>query len=494
MNLSDVSDTSNLKLILELLQKRCKNLTKITYNKGGMRILDLERFGPMARKLPATPEFSKFFRTYIEVLNNITHLDLGHTKLNNPDISLIGANGQNLKLLNIHNAEEVTDAGFYCLFAAVNLKMKPDSSYGQCKLLEYLDISETNISADAISVFIIQYQAQLKGINVSRQHEIMIELIVRRGYCCNSEVEDYCPDPEYYPDAVIVDMALSMASMAPKLKIDELVLQSYSDSGVDETGEFVPLSQKLEIALIMAAEVKKVTILLDLERNDSIENLKLVASFKNITDLKIDIDMSDDNDMYDEDVDEYMSNFFQIEMVPLLLAIGHKLKNLSLGSMKKVDGGKIINCCPNLEKLDLDNNICSPDSALLNIEPNYPLKYFRVCNYDCGPPRSFMKAIGHFKMLEELHIIGHMEAPQSFDDEVMQEICELNPFCHLVHLYLYEVDEITIQSFEESILMNPFVPLKKVTLHRCKKITRSDAQRVKKFMKVMKYDCEILFL
>ena len=33
------------------------------YNKGGMRILDLERFGPMARKLPATPEFSKFFRS-----------------------------------------------------------------------------------------------------------------------------------------------------------------------------------------------------------------------------------------------------------------------------------------------------------------------------------------------------------------------------------------------------------------------------------------------
>ena len=102
-----------------------------------MRILDLDRFGPMARKLPATPEFSKFFRSHIEVLNNITHLDLENTKLNNPDVSLIGANGQNLKLLNIHNAEEVTDAGFYCLFAAVNLKMKPDSSYGQCKLLEY---------------------------------------------------------------------------------------------------------------------------------------------------------------------------------------------------------------------------------------------------------------------------------------------------------------------------------------------------------------------
>ena len=434
------------------------------------------------------------------MLNNITHLDLENTKLNNPDVSLIGANGQNLKLLNIHNAEEVTDAGFYCLFAAVNLKMKPDSSYGQCKLLEYLDISETNISADAISVFILHYQAQLKRIHVSQQHEIMMELIVRSSRCCNwigtgqnVEVEDYYPDPEYYADAVLVDMAQSMASMAPKLMIEELVLQNYSNSEEDGTGELVLLSQKLEIALVMAAEVKKVTILLDLERNDFIE-VKLVASFKNITDLKIEIDVSN-NEFYDEDDDEdEMSNFFQIEMVPLLLAIGHKLKNLSLGSMKKVDGGKIINCCPNLEKLDLDNNICSPDSALLNIEPNYPLKYFRVCNYDCGPHRSFMKAIGHFKMLEELHIIGHMEAPQSFDDEVMQEICELNPFCHLVHLYLYEVDKITIQSFEESILMNPCVPLKKVTLHRCNKITRSDAQRVKKFMKVMKYDCEILFL
>ena len=64
-----------------------------------MRILDLDRFGPMTRKLPATPEFSKFFRTYIEVLNNITHLDLGHTKLNNPDISLIGADKLSIRIV-----------------------------------------------------------------------------------------------------------------------------------------------------------------------------------------------------------------------------------------------------------------------------------------------------------------------------------------------------------------------------------------------------------
>ena len=37
VNLSDITDTSNLKLILELIQRRCQNLTKITYNKGGLR-------------------------------------------------------------------------------------------------------------------------------------------------------------------------------------------------------------------------------------------------------------------------------------------------------------------------------------------------------------------------------------------------------------------------------------------------------------------------
>ena len=75
----------------------------------------------------------------------------------------------------------------------------------------------------------------------------------------------------------------------------------------------------------------------------------------------------------------------------------------------------------------------------------------------------------------------------------MQEICELNPFHHLVNLELCKLDEITIQSFEESILMNPCVPLKRVTLNHCREITKADAQRVEKFMKVKKYNCDVIW-
>ena len=464
VDLSGIKDKSKLKLILELLQIRCQNLAKVTYNGGGMRTRKDEG---------CTPEFSKFFRPYIEVLNIVTHLNLENTKLNDTDVSLIGANGQNLKLLNIRDSKDVSDAGFSCLFLPQNLDGKPDSSYGRCKLLEYLDIRGTEIPVGAISRIYLLHQTKFTRICVDNQYMLMLEIILQ--FCLNDDNEDNLED---YQDSVVVNMAQTMATMAPKLNIDELCLQNYPLT-LTYGNKRIFLSPQLEIALVMASNVKKVTLCLQLEKSNSIQDLKLLGSFKNITDLDITMhEVSEEN----------QEVIFTEELIPIFLSIGHQITHLRLNGLVGLDAGLIINSCPNLEKLYLEYNYWSNNqtTTLSNIRSSYPLKSFRILNFDTLP-RAFIKFLGYCRMLNDLSILGM----DSFDDELMQEICELNPFYHLVNLEFFEVNEITLQSFKESILMNPSVPLKTVNLSRCKNITKADAQRVKKFMKVMKSDCEV---
>ena len=470
VDLSGIKDKSKLNLILELLQIRCQNLSKITYNGGGMRTKKDEG---------STPEFSKFFRPFIEVLNIITHLNLENTKLNDTDLSLIGANGQNLKLLNICDSKDVSEAGFYCLFLPQNLDGQPDSSYGHCKHLEYLDIRGTEIPEGAISRIYLLHQTKFTKCLVDNQYMLMLEII--RQLCSNDN-----DDLEDYHDSIVVNMAQTMASMAPKLHIDELCLQNYPLT-LKYGNKRMFLAPQLEIALVMASNVKKVTLCLQLEKNNSIQDLKLLGSLKNITNLDI--------TLHDEPSSEEVqlaSTIFTEELIPIFLSIGHQLTYLRLSGLIGVDAGIIINYCPNLEKLYLEHNGWTDNPItinLCNIKSNYPLKSFRMWNFDFCLPHVFIKFLGYCTMLNDLSILGL----DSFNDELMEEICELNPFHHLVNLELFRLDELTIESFEESILKNPCVPLKRVTLNHCREITKADAQRVEKFMKSKKYNCDVIW-
>lgn len=98
MDLSNIKDTSKLKLILELAQVRCQQLKKITVKCGGLNLF--VRDGGAG----AGPAFGKFFHPYIEIIYKITELDLSFSHLTDRDISLIGAHGKFLKLLNVQGS------------------------------------------------------------------------------------------------------------------------------------------------------------------------------------------------------------------------------------------------------------------------------------------------------------------------------------------------------------------------------------------------------
>ena len=70
MDLSNIKDTSKLKLILELAQVRCQQLKKITVKCGGLNLF--VRDGGAG----AGPAFGNFFHPYIEIIYKITELDL----------------------------------------------------------------------------------------------------------------------------------------------------------------------------------------------------------------------------------------------------------------------------------------------------------------------------------------------------------------------------------------------------------------------------------
>ena len=105
LNLSDFRDASKIKLILDLALTRCRNsLKKIV--------------------LKFSQDFSTLFMPYLEILNNLTELELPNTRLNNNDVGVIGIHAPKVKLLNLMDTR-FSDNGLKSLF----LPIDPEGKY-----------------------------------------------------------------------------------------------------------------------------------------------------------------------------------------------------------------------------------------------------------------------------------------------------------------------------------------------------------------------------
>ena len=105
LNLSDFRDASKIKLILDLALTRCRNsLKKIV--------------------LKFSQDFSTLFMPYLEILNNLTELELPNTRLNNHDVGVIGIHAPKVKLLNLMDTR-FSDNGLKSLF----LPLDPEGKY-----------------------------------------------------------------------------------------------------------------------------------------------------------------------------------------------------------------------------------------------------------------------------------------------------------------------------------------------------------------------------
>ena len=68
-------------------------------------------------------DFSTLFMPYLEILNNLTELELPNTRLNNYDVGVIGIHAPNVKLLNLEDTR-FSDNGLKSLF----LSLDPDGN------------------------------------------------------------------------------------------------------------------------------------------------------------------------------------------------------------------------------------------------------------------------------------------------------------------------------------------------------------------------------
>ena len=131
LNLSEIKDASKMKLILDLALTRCQHLKKI-----------ILKFGPA--------DFSALFRPYIDILNNLSALELPNTRLSDKDVANIGANAPNLKLLNLMDTR-FGDHGLKCLFLPVDVDGRTNQAYGQCQKVEVMDIRGTDTTPNCVA-------------------------------------------------------------------------------------------------------------------------------------------------------------------------------------------------------------------------------------------------------------------------------------------------------------------------------------------------------
>ena len=153
LDVSGILDTSKLGLVIELAEIRCQQLKRIVCNSFKMNL--------------------KVFHPCIDLMNRIVELDLGNSGVTNKDLSLIGGNAPLLKILNLRNTQ-VNEKGLRCLFFPMDLDGKHNSSYGQCKSIEYLNVQGVYCDDDTIVQIYMAIGNTLKLIRMDGAYELML--------------------------------------------------------------------------------------------------------------------------------------------------------------------------------------------------------------------------------------------------------------------------------------------------------------------------------
>jgi Leucine-rich repeat (LRR) protein len=118
------------KMILSLVNKRCRKLTTISFRS-------------------CLIDFDHFFRDNVGILGRLTDLDLSETHFNDNDADLLAMHATNLKILNLSKTS-ITETGLAKLFLPA-LDADDDQQllpvgFEKCGQVEVLDISGIGIS------------------------------------------------------------------------------------------------------------------------------------------------------------------------------------------------------------------------------------------------------------------------------------------------------------------------------------------------------------
>lgn len=431
LNLSDFRDASKIKLILDLALTRCQNLKKIV--------------------LKFSQDFSTLFMPYLEILNNLTELELPNTRLNNHDVGLIGIHAANVRLLNLMDTR-FSDNGLRCLFLPVDPEGNPDDAYGQCQKVEMLDIRGVEITPECAAQIYSHRKDKWAMFRVDKTFNVIMACLE------NYEIENFKTD------------YVSFST----LENDEIKLEGY-----------------VQAALVLAKGASDIHLYdLDSEEQKDGEGLSLVQHFPKVTSLTLDI-------RQDFKANPLSTDYvFEKGITPILFNHGQNLTFIMFTFVKDLDLGLLASCCSSLEQLRLQFNIYSNITTKFEVDPHWPLKnlVIQCCSHPAvgilsNSPEEpvFKKILAGAKNLESF-VVSYC---RTFTDEVIVQASQVNPFDKLTHFMITNCKNITMKALEGALLMKNEVPLINILFFGCDQITLADYNRYKRYIETNHFKVQV---
>jgi hypothetical protein len=196
-----------------------------------------------------------------------------------------------------------------------------------------------------------------------------------------------------------------------------------------------------------------------------------------------------------ERVDSYIT--FGGGVTPILEAFGNSsLKKLSLAFLRDVNIQVIAQLCPNLDLLDLFDNLsystAKLDEEWVKIE-SLVLKQLEKLSLFAGFSRPISIPHEHFVLLLSAPSLTdiYIDGCCTLNDDVLQEVARVHIFQRLESLEVKECHNVTEKGID--VFMNALNPLKKIALHMCRQVKESNVDHWVKQAKMNNWQILIEF-
>ncbi len=265
---------------------------------------------------------------------------------------------------------------------------------------------------------------------------------------------------------------LNRSQEIPKYSLMNLAIASHCDY-IPKTVGFVlslcPFLIEVEIHIVRGLTDSDFLSLLSLEK---LRKLKLVGDYEN------------------------SSVTFHGGVTPILKAFGNSsLKTLSLSNLCDVNIQVIAQLCPNLHSLvlfELSYSNKKLDEEWFKIEPQV-LKQLEKLRLTSEEEPSITIPRKHFILLLSGPSLVKIDIDNfcPLNDGVLQEVVRVQKFHRLENLEVKECHNVTEKGID--IFMNAQNPLKKIVLHRCRKLTKKNFEHWEKQAKMNNWQILIDF-
>jgi hypothetical protein len=304
---------------------------------------------------------------------------------------------------------------------------KEDKNVGQCKSIETLYIGDTKITKKGIQTALrnLPFLKLLKKYPRCYNHTVSVQLLAEMHQ--SDSINKYSLNSLNLGDWNLIN---DFASADPPLP--------YINGSLELVASLCPLVRSVEIELVKGLTDCDLLGLLSLE---------------NINELQISDPSADDNNK--------VSVTFKGGVVRLLQGFGSSLKELELSYFDDVDIQAIINLCPKLKSLTLDEN-----DSYTTVGTKEDIELFHSKRIKTEPLV--------LNNLETLRVVSNYRKDGAEEEEIIssEDLLSLFSSSSLTKVDISGCDNLTDYVFERAAEIHQFLNLEQLKISICHTLTR----------------------